>query len=183
VATNAPNAWELLHDDAKSYVTLATALLGITATFADRLLSDDNVGRAVVIIGWIILAASIALSIYASGTVFAEIKKVSPSTDYKVAAAFLNAAVIALGIGVAALAFGAWRTSLTGDEDPPSPILAARRAIAEMTGANHDAVVSERLEKAPSGGFLITVRDTATGKAYEVIFRGQEHEVTSVRIP
>lgn len=177
-----PNAWEVLHDDAKSYVSLAAALLGITATFAGKLLSHDQTGRVAVVIGWVALAVSIGLSIYSSGTVFDEIKKATPSTNYRSASAFLNAAIISLGVGVAALAFGAWRTSLERGDPLDSAIAAARSAVAQMTRADKATIIVERLERTPSNEFVIVVQGP-TGQKYDVTVVDDGHDVTAVKAP
>src|SRR5438105_2340781 len=114
------NPWDVLHEDVKLYITLATALLGISATFANRLLSNDEAGRVVVIIGWFALGVSIAVSTYASGAVFASLKQVPLPTTYRPAPRLLNATLVCLGIGTVCLAFGAWRTSLKPSTQPVS---------------------------------------------------------------
>lgn len=71
----APNPWSTLHADTNSYITLASALLGVSATFAGGLLSDDTIGRMLVIGGWAALSVSIAASIYAKGKVFSGLRR------------------------------------------------------------------------------------------------------------
>jgi hypothetical protein len=179
-----PNPWAVLHDDAKTYITLATALLGVTATFADRLVSDDDIGRVAVVAGWVVLAISIGLSIYASGTVFGAMKSNPPPTNYNTAAGFLNIAVIALGLGAAALAFGAWRTSFeTSQPTRPSPIAAARTAVAEMIGTDDIELSIDRFDKTPTNEFVISLTRSPQGSTYEVVVDADRHEVVSVEGP
>jgi hypothetical protein len=180
MAADGPNPWEVLHDDAKTYITLGSALLGISATFADRLLSDDDIGRWIVIAGWGVLAASIFLSIYASGTVFGELKKQTPSSDYNSAARFLNTAVMVLLIGVVLLAIGAWRTSYGADEpDTPSPISTARSTVAEMSGVDDADLTVVSVEETRGDEFEVLVEETTRGTTYEVTV--DDGEATSVR--
>jgi hypothetical protein len=105
-----PDPWTILHDDTKTYITLATALLGVTATFAGRLFSGDTVGRYAIFIGWGILVISIVCSITANGKVFGGLK--DGSTNYSQATPWLNASVYLLLGGAFLLAIGGWRATL-----------------------------------------------------------------------
>ena len=158
------NPWDVMHDDVKSYITLATALLGLTAAFGSKLLADDTIGRVAVLTGWVLLAVSIGFSIYASGRILRGIKAnaaTSPS-----ASLYLNCAVFALGLGVAVLAFGAWRASL-GTSPASTPVwTVAQQAVAQMRHVPANEVVVDRLGADSAGTY--TLRVTAGGSAYDV---------------
>jgi len=159
------NPLDLLHDDAKSYVTLAASLLAISATFSTRLLGHDQAGRWAVLGAWIALASAIGAGIYAAGAVFRAAQ--SSSTSYKAPALFLNATVVLIGIGCIALAFGAWRAPVSQVEKQ-SPSSAAIAAVSEMTGAKRDSISLESLRQTDPTIVTLTATDSTSGRVYIV---------------
>jgi hypothetical protein len=191
VIAEVPHPWQVLHDDAKSYITLASALLGVTATFANDLVSDENIARWLVFGGWAALAASILLSILASGKVFGGIKASAASTsaaqtptpkpDYNKAVFRINVAVYALGFGVVLLAVGAFITSFSNDEaDPPSPVEVAKSTVADMAGDDAELTVT-RVEQSRGDEFVVLVEEAPGGTTYEVTVDDDDGEATKVR--
>ena len=179
VSAEPPNPWSILHDDAKSHITLATALLGLTATFADRLLSEDGLGRLAVFAGWALLVGSIVCSISANGKVVGGLK--GESNDYNAASGWLNASVYLLLMGAVLLTTGAWRTSVTSDNGV-SPSALARRAIVEMTGASGSEIMIESLEKLVGNDFVLIVRPALQStERFEVTVDGDRDEVILVQ--
>lgn len=173
-----PNPWDLLHDDAKSYITLSTALLGVSATFAGNLLSDDDAARWLVFGGWTILVGSILCSIYASGQIFKNLK-LPASVNYNASSGFLNASVILLTVGAAALALGAWRTSEVHAPSASPPML-ARSIVADMSGVPEDALVVQSLRTTADGTSVLQVEVPSQGdRRYLVTVDDAAHMVTS----
>jgi len=204
-----PNPWASLHEDAKSYITLATALLGVSATFASGLLSEDTLGRWVVVAGWATLCASIACSIVANGRIFSGLRGEHAGgteetadgrnengdnatvVDERVAnpgkrrynrtLVWLNVSVWALLVGTALLAVGAWRTAVSSDDSlGGSPAELAKAVVAEMTGADQQSLTVETLEKSAANDFTLVVQSSSSGR-FEAVVDGDRSVVVSVR--
>jgi hypothetical protein len=165
IPPNPPNPWSVLHDDAKTYITLATALLGVTATFAGRLFSGDTLGRDTVIGGWGLLVLSIVCSISANGKSFAGLKNYS--TEYGGATIWLNAAVYLLLAGTIALAVGAWRTTLSGQAAPtPQSLLPVVKNIDRAVKAiQREVNLLATVPKSLGQIHRALARDTAANRA------------------
>jgi hypothetical protein len=71
-AESDPNKWSLLNDYSKTVVTLASALLAATVTFADKLLllsSGSGIARYALYCIWVFLFLSIASALYVIGRI------------------------------------------------------------------------------------------------------------------
>lgn len=171
-----PSTWSVLHDDAKSHITLATALLGLSATFSDRLLSDDSLGRRFVFGGWIVLGISIFASIWANGQIFKGLK--TSSTNHRPALVWLNISVWLLLAGAIGLTVGAWRTSI-GDGDGPSHSSLAKEVVAQMTNGAEEDLVVESIEEMAGDDVVLLVRNGVSGELFEVTIDNDRDEVTA----
>lgn len=164
----------MLHDDAKTYTTLASSLLAITATFSNRLLSGDPLGRAVVILAWAFLGMATGAGAYASGYIFQGLR--TATDDYRRVTVFLNAAVALIGLGAVALAIGAIRTT-SGE---PSKLTLTKTAItiaSDASGAPERDYVVESMEKTGSNEAVFVVRNRDLKLAYEVTIDSETREL------
>jgi hypothetical protein len=128
--------WLVLQGDAKNYLTLAAGLIGVTATFADRLVGGDQLGRIFLFAAWGCLGVAIGAATFASGGAFNGVAH--QSSSYEKVSGRLNAAVLFIGLGVALLALAAWRTSI--DQSQASGVEIARTVVVEMTDAPSEQV-------------------------------------------
>lgn len=112
-----PNMLALLHDDARTIITLSTGLLGISATFATNLLGDANaLSRWALVLAWLLLALSIVWAIFASGRVTASAGGARTPTPAK----DLHKAFITMVCGVALLGAAVGFTWI--DDDSPDTV-------------------------------------------------------------
>jgi hypothetical protein len=125
--------WVVLQADAKNYLTLAAGLIGVTATFADRLVSGDPMGRMFLFAAWACLAIAIGAAAFASGGAFNGVAR--EARNYLKVCGRLNATVFFIGLGVSLLALAAWRTSIEKAEPTASGVEVAREVVVEMTDA------------------------------------------------
>jgi uncharacterized membrane protein YjfL (UPF0719 family) len=174
-----PNPWALLHEDAKAYITLATALLGVSATFASDLLSDDDLSRLAVFAGWALLVLAILSSVYASGRVVYKIR--NPAKSGKSALVFVNIGIGLIVAGAVALAVGAWRTS-EAKSPTSTPISTARSAIADLSQRPSSELTIDQLQTTSSGDTVVVVTDrNGHGATYAVVVTRDDNRVASIR--
>lgn len=172
-------AWLALQADAKTYITLAAGLLGVTATFSERLFSEDLLGRIFLFSAWAFIALSILAGAYASGRAFSGLA--SESDDHSGAVGFLDLTVFLIGIGVGLLALAAWRSSTEATADTPSVALAAKSVVAEMTGLQPDALRARRIEldHATDVYSVEVLTDESTPNVFEVQLTAAENRILS----
>lgn len=184
---NTPDPWGALHEDARTYTTLATALIGITATFSSRFVIGPGGWRLLFpIIGWAALAASIGCCTYANGRIFAGMKRGDDATTgsvesassgkkrpakYNGAAGWLNGAVISLVIGTMILAVLAVARTGVSTETSTQLISAARATASVMANLPESDAVIQSVTKDSENRFTI-----------EVAFAGEEEPVIVVTI-
>lgn len=143
-----PNPWEMLHADTRTFVTLATAFLGLTVTFAQDLTQDS--GRLWTGAGWILLTGSIFSAFVASGKIQGQVR--TNSTDYgaRDVNGWANAVFFLLLGGAVLVAVGAgsgfWSPSDAGVDDIVGTAL---DAVVEVKDLDADSLEVEVFEQVP----------------------------------
>jgi hypothetical protein len=73
---NCPNPWDVTSDFCKTVVTLASALLGLTVTFATGLTGDaSGFTKVLLYISWSLMVATVLLGILAHGFIINYLRK------------------------------------------------------------------------------------------------------------
>jgi hypothetical protein len=180
-ASEAPNPWSTLHDDASTYITLATALLGVSATFATDILSSDSRARVLVFVGWMLLVGSIVCSISAKGKIFAGLKGELVQGPFRPTLGWLNAAVYLLLLGTLVLALGALRGTAANDGDPIiESIEIARETAASIANAPEDSLVVKSVARTSSNTLVIAIVIPGNESILEVEIDTRSLEVLGV---
>jgi hypothetical protein len=78
-----PSPWELIHDDTKTLITIATALLGLTITFSDKILgvNASRLEISLLILTWVVLCAVVITSILGSAGVSTYLHGITPNAN------------------------------------------------------------------------------------------------------
>jgi len=116
-----PNLWSIQRDDAKTLITLGTAVLGVSTTFGKSFLAPNGSASIWLLIAWLAIAGSILAAVLGSAGVFNRLKgnafPKNPSDIPKkpggIVSFFLNASFFLLVFGLVTLAVVAhanWRT-------------------------------------------------------------------------
>lgn len=139
----------MLHADTKTFVTLATALLGLTVTFAQSIVRDS--GRLWIGAGWLLLSGSVFAAFIASGKIQGQVRASSRDFGARGPNGWANAVFFLLLGGAVLIAVGAgsglWTASDAGVEDV---VDTAVDAVAEMKDLDIDSLEVKSLNKIPA---------------------------------
>ena len=140
-----PNPWAMLHDDTKTFVTLAVALLGLTATFAQELINRD--GRVWISIGWILLGLAVFSTFFASGKIQEHVRTGSTSYGERSVNAWANAVFFLLLLGTGFVAVAAGIGLWSGDAGVADMVSTAIDAVVEVREFDADSLEVESFER------------------------------------
>lgn len=155
-----PNPWEMRHTDAGRLITLSSALLGITATFADGFV--DGNARYVLMVGWGALIVSIVFSIFASGKAIKETQAQSQGGGGSGTGGLLNGAFWSLLVGGVLIAGAGGWTMLSKEADLATIREGASSAVSQAMQVEAEELLLSELQ----------VRDDT----YELIFSAADSD-------
>jgi hypothetical protein len=173
-----PDQWEVLVDYSKAVASLAIALLGVTVTFSDKLLSPSWLQRGVLIFSWLLLVLT---TLSAALAVAFCINFLRNSKKGKASIFFANCSFFLLAASCAGfLALGAARTFEEESLSLDSAIQKTRNAVIMgdpkaqawplqsldwQAGSNRVVLV---LGDASRASYTVTL-DTKSGKVINVV--------------
>lgn len=130
-----PSQWAVLVDHSKSIITLATALLGLAVTFADKLLGDTPTAwlRGTLISTWVLLVAAIVFTAFALA--FA-VNYLRNGDRDRAAVLCANLGLIALTLSSIALLFLGFQRFRRDASDPAAAAVHKAQEFAAATIAN-----------------------------------------------
>ena len=175
-----PNPVEMLHSETKTIITLATALLGVSVTFASDFVGDEALARVVLAIGWLLLLTAIAVSIFAAGKTIERAKTGRKNR----AGTLLSCAFWSLFAGAlaSAVAAGIGWLSESDTLSVTDAMQISKDAVAGLSGATTDKLATDRFERF---GDITTVdvMDTVSGMTFEVWFDRDGHVARVIPTP
>lgn len=161
-----PNPWEMRHTDAGRLITLSSALLGITAAFAQDFVEGS--ARLVLVAGWLSLIFAIVFSIIASGKSISGSLSDSDITNGEPAASHLNRAFWALLIGAVLIAaagsWSLWSPTL----DVVDLIESSSQSLSESMGVADSDLILQKATRMESGGFELRFTNAVSQQNFVV---------------
>jgi hypothetical protein len=196
-----PNPWSVQRDEAKTLITLGTAVLGVSTTFGKSILAPSGSASLTLLLAWLAIAASIVTAILASATVFSRLKAnadidagrsaATKKTPGGIASFYLNVSFFLLVGGLVTLAFAAysdWNTTSSISE--AQSITTAEQAAAAAQGTtarelSDSEVVVVVVDRSAETTFIVVV-DTNDGQITDLSETGwrsglQLHRSMSVK--
>jgi hypothetical protein len=169
-----PHHFAGLQGDIKTLVTVNSALLGLTVTFASDLL-DSGEGRALIGTSWIMFSLALLLAIVASGALYSKLRNKEnlprPEADKGgTAVALVNASFYALLIAIVLLSIGGWQEWNGAEEHS-----AVERAIADSfdvlnsQSGDRNALQLVWLERTDTLQYEMRFRDNRNGE-YHIVY-------------
>jgi len=177
-----PNPWAMRHDDTKTLITLASAVLAVSVTFAKDIVEER--WRWLLMVGWVALLVSIVCSIFASGTSVSGARD-QHDGDFKNrrCTAFLNGSFWALAAGALLLALAAmvgWKSTPAASNGLDTAATSARAAVGVVTGEAATSVQIDEVQVSDTASTLM-VREPRDKAVYVVTVDRDGSQVRSVR--
>jgi len=192
-----PNLWGLQREDARTLITLGTAVLGVSATFGKSFLAPSGSASPALLGAWAAIALSILVAIFASATVFNRLKAnaeldASEKTDEEKksqkkkpggSARFcLNASFFLLVGGLVTLALVAsrnWNVSPTTTY--AHSVAAAEKAVAAAQATKPSQLRVQRFTRLNGSDASVVICDPAAKTTYAVIIDTSDDQIIDLR--
>jgi len=176
-----PSPWEFLHDDTKTVITLATAFLGLTVTFSDKLLQPEptiwEIG--LLVSTWMSLCVVIITGIIASAGISTYLRGKTANANSSMAS--LNIAFYSLVLAaVLFIIFGGIQISERPQHaDASSSVTVAVQLLASTYANSGGDWIAESLiwNKTTQEYQIVVVNDSIHSK-FLVVVEGESGEVT-----
>ena len=169
-----PNPKALAHDSAKSIVTIAVAVLGLSATFMAQLKGAAG-GLGFFAAAWAALVLTIICGVWASGSIIHGLKD---GKDTK-AGVFLNLSLLLLVVASIFLAIGAYQAVNHGNDNLATAADLARNSITSL----HPNVQTVRVTDVIQDENEIHIKLVdVSGAGYSVTLSRHPLRVTQVQI-
>jgi hypothetical protein len=192
-----PNLWGLQREDARTLITLGTAVLGVSATFGKSFLAPGGSASPALLGAWVAIALSIVAAIFASATVFNRLKanadldasakteeeKKSQKKKPGGSASFcLNASFFLLVGGLVTLALVA---SQNWDASPNTTyaqsVTAAGKAVAAAQATKPSQLRVQRFTRLNGSDASLVISDPATKTTYAVTIDTSDDQIIDLR--
>lgn len=192
-----PNLWGLQREDARTLITLGTAVLGVSATFGKSFLAPGGSASPALLGAWVAIALSIVAAIFASATVFNRLKanadldasakteeeKKSQKKKPGGSASFcLNASFFLLVGGLVTLALVASQNwNATPSTTYAQSVTAAERAVAAAQATKPSQLRVQRFTRLNGSDASLVISDPATKTTYAVTIDTSDDQIIDLR--
>jgi hypothetical protein len=194
-----PNLWGLQREDARTLITLGTAVLGVSATFGKSFLAPSGSASPALLGAWAAIALSILAAIFASATVFNRLKAnadldASAKTDEEKksqkkkpggSASFcLNASFFLLVGGLVTLALVAsqnWNASPSPSTTYAQSVTAAEKAVAAAQATKPSQLRVQRFTRLNGSDASVVICDPAAKTTYAVLVDTSDDQIIDLR--
>jgi hypothetical protein len=186
-----PNPWSVQRDEAKTLITLGTAVLGVSTTFGKSILAPSGSASLTLLLAWLAIAASIVTAILASATVFSRLKAnadidagrsaATKKTPGGIASFYLNVSFFLLVGGLVTLAFAAysdWNTTSSISE--AQSITTAEQAAAAAQGTTARELSVQRLSRLSDSEVVVVVVDRSAETTFIVVVDTNDGQITDL---
>jgi hypothetical protein len=147
-----PNRWNVLNEYSKTIITLSSALLALTVTFSDKLVSVSatTYSRYFIAVSWILLLVSIIFGLLVAASVYNYLKKKETSTENTIGdieKIEMNARKCAnrsyVSFGLAAIVFVFW--GLYSFQDAWDSTACAEKAVNHLVKVNKLSIADTKM--------------------------------------
>ena len=179
--TPSADVWSSLRDDTKAYLTLAASVLAVSAAFAGQLVKGDAIGRAALIIAWVILVGALFCGFQAQASAFGGLTQTTEAatSDYSETTKWLDRLLWLLAVALVAIAVAGWRSTLA-DGDDPSAATVARTTVSSMGGSDLEDVSISSISGGDVGRLVLVAVDREADESYGVTLDASTLDVVEV---
>jgi hypothetical protein len=168
-AAEPPNPWSVIVDYSKAIITLAAGLLGVTVTFADRILGSTATTTQVwgLVVSWAFLLVAVLSGVLAAAFCINQLKS---GTRGNLSVLAANVAFFALLVATAALLVVGWSGAFVSREETIEQVISRSRGVVAAAGGPGRHWDVEAIEWIPTARQYRTVlRAQATNETFTVI--------------